>query len=838
MNDRHFQRRKSIFEGALEQPAALRSAFLGQECGGDAALRREVEELLAAHGQAGAFLEEPAALPVTVPLTGRRVGSYRILDEIGRGGMGRVYRAVRDDDSFQRQVAVKVAAGDLGSETGAARFLRERQILARLQHPNIATLHDGGATEEGQAYLVMELVEGEPLDAYCAARHLAVRERLALFRTVCDAVHYAHQNLVVHRDLKPSNILVTPAGTPKLLDFGISKLLSPDTEVDSLPTATILPVLTPEYASPEQVRGEPVTTASDVYSLGVVLYELLTGGRPYAIQTRSPEEVLRVVCRVEPARPSTAARRTGSPLSSALEGDLDTIVLKCLRKEAARRYGSARELADDIGNYLEGRPVLARPDSATYRASKFVRRHRAAVVATSLASLALVATTVVALVQAREARLARARAERRFQDVRRLANSVIFELHDGIERLPGSTAVRELLVKRALEYLDDLGSEDPDDPRLQSELAEAYQKIGDVQGGSATLNLGHRAEALASYRRALALRQQLAARFPDDPGQQRALSALHGRLGSLSTWNSDFGAAAASYTLQLEAARNLLRLRPGDAISRRAEAIALANLGQARCNGGDLERGLPDSRQAIALFEELVREDSPALRQAGYDVADNLATIRMMLGESLLAATDRPGDALAALTPALAFREAQLRAAPLNAEAKGNLAFLLATVGDAQQRIGALAAAEASYRRAAALCEELLAADRADAESRITWLGIQVQWGELELKAGRTAAAERRLRRTLDDLRSNLATPTEDNRSLKMEALAQHALGRALEARRAGSLDACAHHLRAHEAWRAALGDRPLTKFDGGTAERMRAAADRCRAKAAAQPRS
>ena len=549
---------------------------------------------------------------------------------------------------------------------------------------------------------------------------------------------------------------------------------------------------------------------------------------------------MRVVCGVEPERPSAAARRGRSSLSrSVLEGDLDTIVLKCLRKEAVRRYGSARELADDIGHYLEGRPVRARPDSTTYRASKFVRRHLTAVAAASLAGLALVGTTLVALGQAREARLAHTRAEKRFQDVRRLAHSVIFELHDGIERLPGSTSVRELLVKRALEYLGDLDGESPDDPQLKAELAAAYEKIGDVQGGVAYQNLGRRAEALVSYRRALALRRELAARFPGDTDHLRNLARIYACFGMLSSWDGDFHEAVASYSLQLQVGRTLLRIRPGDVQGRRTTAMALANLGQARSAIGELEPGLADLREGLALFERLSQEDPPELRKAGYDVDDNLASVRMMMAESLLAATDRAPEALAELGPAIAFREARLREAPLDADAKAKLAFLIATAGDAAQRAGELAEAGRFYERASVLCDELLAADASDEETRYLWLAAQVSRGEVEVKAGRPAAGEARLRSTLERLRLRLKPETTDVRLVKLAALAERALAVALEARPATKPgDACAHHLHAQAAWSRALGGRPLTRADAGLAREIGTAADRCRAPARLAARS
>jgi serine/threonine protein kinase len=408
-----WERLKEVFGAALDRAPEERDAFLDAACGGDPDLRAEVTSLLASHDRAGGFIEAAPLLgrlaaeiseEVEDEAVGRRIGPYRLLGVIGRGGMSTVYRAVRDDDDFQKQVAVKLVRGGLASDHLVRRFREERQILARLEHPNIATLHDGGTTAGGQPYFVMELIDGRPVDAYCEDRALSTRERLALFRTICSAVQYAHQHLVVHRDLKPANIVVTAEGVPKLLDFGIAKLLSENEDPASAPTATVLPLLTPEYASPEQVQGRPVTTASDVYSLGVILYQLLAGRRPYELGGRSPEELLRAVSDTQPKRPSAVA--TGSYATSAeLSGDLDTIVLKALRKEPARRYASAQELAEDIRRYLEDLPVLARGDSLRYRAGKLVRRHKAAVAAAALAMVGLVTGTVVALHQARVADL-------------------------------------------------------------------------------------------------------------------------------------------------------------------------------------------------------------------------------------------------------------------------------------------------------------------------------------------------------------------------------------------------------------------------------------------------
>jgi serine/threonine protein kinase len=531
---------KELFQAALDQKPEARAAFLAEACGDDRFLRGEVESLLASHEEASGFLEG-SPLP-GAPWEGRRVGAYRILGEIGRGGMGTVYRAVRADDAFHKDVALKVVRGGRSAAELVHRFRGERQILARLDHPNIARLLDGGATEEGEPYLVMEYVVGQPIDAFCEERALGTAARITLFRAVCAAVQYAHQNLVVHRDLKPGNILVTGDGVPKLLDFGIAKVLARD--LTEAPTQTAVPALTPDYASPEQVRAEPLTTASDVYSLGVVLYEVLTGHRPYRVRTPVPAEIVRVVCELEPEKPSTIVRRarttesttataqavppgpeTDDPrlrrLAGELEGDLDTIVLKALRKEPSRRYASAQELSDDLSRYLEGRPVLARADTFVYRATKFARRHTAAVTAAGLVLLSLVGGIVATAAQARIAMAERQRAEKHLLKVRSLARSFLFEIHDSLLSLEGSEPARETIVKRALEYLDRLAPEAGPDGALLEELAAGYERVGDLQDLSAERT--GREPALLSWRKAEALR---AARLQAEPGSALAAAQL------------------------------------------------------------------------------------------------------------------------------------------------------------------------------------------------------------------------------------------------------------------------------------------------------------------------
>lgn len=414
MTPAEWQKVRPILESALELDSSNRSAFLDQTCG-EPSLRQEIESLIAAHEQAGTNALNAAAMPsfagddeahFRLP-PGKRVGPYEIVQEIAVGGMGAVYRAIRADGEYKQQVAVKIVRSELGAEFTATRFRNERQILASLDHANIAKILDGSTTADGLPYFVMEFIDGLPITEYCDQHTLSINERLKIFRTVCSAVHYAHQHLVIHRDLKPSNILVTADGLPKLLDFGIAKILDPGLlpEIMTM-TAGGLWIMTPEYASPEQLRGEPITTGTDVYSLGLVLYELLTGHRAYRFASRMPHDVARAVLETDPEKPSAAIRRTGvaeeekpdkapltpelvsslrggSPekLQKRLTGDLDNIALKAIRKEPRERYSSADQLSEDIRRHLEALPVLARKSTVAYRCRKYILRHKVGVTA-------------------------------------------------------------------------------------------------------------------------------------------------------------------------------------------------------------------------------------------------------------------------------------------------------------------------------------------------------------------------------------------------------------------------------------------------------------------------
>lgn len=420
MDSERWQKVERLYHAVLECDENQRAAFLTRACEGDATLRREVESLVSYGGRSGKFIEG-TALEVVAPalardrgddqspasassrMIGKRIAQYRIVEQLGSGGMGEVYRAVRADEQYQKQVAIKLVRAGADSGVVIARFKNERQIVASLDHPAIARLLDGGATEEGVPYFVMELVEGQPIDRYCDSHKLGIRARLELFLQVCSALKYSHQHQIIHRDIKPANILVNAESVPKLLDFGIAKILDRGALASAAvrQTQTMFRAFTPEYASPEQIKGEAITTASDVYSLGVLLYELLTGHRPYRFETRTPSEIEQAICEEEPLRPSavvtqaedqalvhhttvsitpeqiSGARNTDpKQVRNCLLGDLDAIVMMALRKEPNRRYASVDDLSEDIRKHLEGLPIAARPSTLSYRGAKFIRRHK------------------------------------------------------------------------------------------------------------------------------------------------------------------------------------------------------------------------------------------------------------------------------------------------------------------------------------------------------------------------------------------------------------------------------------------------------------------------------
>ena len=506
-----------VFHTVLAAPEDTQAELLENQCLSDAALRTEVLSLLEAFREEEALaLQWSATIHTTEDLAARSrwIGPYQLDRLLGRGGMGAVYLAHRIDGQFQQQVAIKLIDLPLTTELFRERFRQERQILAGLVHPFIARLLDGGVSEAGDLYLAMEYVDGLPIERYCQENSLPIRDRLLLFKKVCAAVQFAHQNLVVHRDLKSDNILVLNDGTPKLLDFGTAKLLAPmhAPSVASEFTRLGLQSFTPSYASPEQVLGETITTASDTYSLGVLLFLLLAEVPPYELKEGSTAEMLRVICTEPPPKPSIASLSAMRP-----DADLDAIILKALRKEPQDRYRSVDEFAGDIQAYLEGRPVLARQGTLRYRATKFMRRNRLGLGAATLVLVTLVTGLAGALWQYRKATKERRRAEARSQDLRQLSNSLLSEIDEAVKQLPGSTPVRRLLVGRVLEHLDRMARDAAGDHLTRLDLVQAYTRLGNLQGNPYDQNIGDSEGAMVSLDKAVTIGKSLQQGSPMSP---------------------------------------------------------------------------------------------------------------------------------------------------------------------------------------------------------------------------------------------------------------------------------------------------------------------------------
>ena len=775
MTPEEWQRIRPILESALELEGESREQFLSEACA-DEPLRREVESLLAQQHRAENFLESPAieAAPKELArkaglaaeetggeparrehsLIGRRISHYWIVDRLASGGMGEVYRAIRVDEQYEKQVAIKVVRPGWETEFILRRFQTERQVLASLEHPNIARLLDAGTTKDGLPYFVMELIEGKAIDEYCDAQRIPVAGRLALFRAVCSAVHYAHQRLVVHRDIKPSNILVTADGVPKLLDFGIAKILHPESSLEAgVPTVTVFRLMTPEYASPEQLRGEAITTATDVYSLGVVLYQVLTGRLPYRLGSRSPHEIVRAVCETEPERPSTAIGRaeeasasggvspspTVEAVSAArhtqpeklrrlLSGDLDQIVLKAIRKEPQHRYASAEQFSEDIARYEQGRPIVARSRTWRYRSAKFVRRNKGVVVAAMLAVLAL-AAGMVTTIQARR------RAEKRFNDVRKLANSLMFEVYDSIKDTPGTTAARELIIQRAQEYLDGLAQESRSDPSLLRELAAAYGRLADVLGSPQQSNVSNTPKAMEDYRQAVALSERASSLQPSNRDIRRELGQHY------ADWSAALMLRAGNKAESERTAREAIRIleplaaaNPLDSKTQAVLAAAYMGMGNFLRRGGDNDfpGALEYFGKALAIFERL-----GAAEPANESFQTQISAAHRSIGAVLAMQKNWPA-ALEQYRMALPTDEAHLALHPDALSARQDLSVSYSNTGFILVRQGELDAGLEYYLKALKIRGALAAADPNDTAAQMALSntynyigGIYAQEGKL-----------------------------------------------------------------------------------------------------------
>ena len=780
---------KDKLDAVLSLAPEQRAAYLDQASAADPELRRELESLLASHEQAGTGFSErprfssrrrsecaerPRSRPSRPDDRSARLGTYEIVEQIGVGGMGEVYRAIRADDQYHKQVAIKLVRASQNSDFVIRRFKNERQILAGLDHPNIARMLDGGTMEEGIPYFVMELIEGQPITEYCDSRNLPIVERLKLFTSVCSAVQYAHQRLIVHRDIKPSNILVTQEGMPKLLDFGIAKIVDTDSGTGPA-TLTIFRALTPGYASPEQVKGEPITTVSDVYALGVVLYEMLTGQHPYSAPGSTPHQIARAVCEVDPEKPSMVVRQNrrlafsgcGQPpprsattvrldensadrLSKRLSGDLDNIALMALRKEPERRYASVDKFAEDLRRHLANLPVFARKDTAGYRISKFVARHKAGVAATAAAIIILIVGIVatlreaqIAREQASVARSQRARAEARFNDVRKLANSLMFEIHDSIRDLPGSTPARKLLVTRALEYLDSLSREASADVSLQRELASAYERVGDVQGYFYRSNLGDTAGALQSYQKAVAIRQALAKSAPNDLGVQSDLADSYAKIASVEVTIGETQKSVDKYRQAQAIRESLARAEPLSEDARFKLANTHDAIGDALADFPDWKGALEEYKEGLVGFVSL-----STLNPKDVSYRRMIALTKTKVG-FVFENTDRIADALKQYQEALAILKALVLEDPSNALLQHNLAFTHLDIGDILTKLREYGHARKEFLEAVSIDELLSRADPADMRVSRNLVMTFAHMGDNEMKAGRSEAALQDYRKAL-----------------------------------------------------------------------------------------
>jgi serine/threonine protein kinase/tetratricopeptide (TPR) repeat protein len=808
---------------ALELEPAQQAAYLANLGAHDPDMRKELDSLIASHERTGTdFLNMPLAelSPALVTrrepssLLGRRIGPYQIVEQIGVGGMGEVYRAFRADNEYLKQVAIKLVRAGQISDFVVHRFKDERQILASLDHPNIARLLDGGRTEEGVPYFVMELIQGQPIDDYCDEHKLPITDRLKLFLQVCSAVQYAHQRLIIHRDIKPGNILVTAEGVPKLLDFGIAKILDQGAAQELYePTMTLFRVLTPGYASPEQIRGEPITITSDVYSLGVVLYELLTGRSPYRVASRTAHELSRAACEDEPEKLSSAVRRTqpkgtGSPaiapsenaavrqsspekLSKRLDGDLDNIVLMALRNDPQRRYASVEQFAQDIRRHLGSLPVLARKDTLGYRTAKFVNRHKFGVIAASVTVLMLLTALVVAIRANRVASMQRARAERRFNDVRELSNSLMFDIHDSIQDLPGSTPARKMLVDRSLKYLDRLASESGGDTALQRELATAYERVAAVQGNPVGSNLGDLQGAIVSYRRAAEIWEsqvranpgsihdlvglartyrQLAVTVANAGGSDLFLlmqkfAELSGRLESFAAVDTQVaeelvldyrymgamqidGDPEGALTSFRKALNILDQRLNGSPKNRLLQGVVKRKIGVALAVLNARDEALESSRQALEILGPFSRDPTNAWARG------MLADAELTQGDILMMNGDSAG-ALQSYRQGQAGLERLTATDPQNAQARYSLSDAYARVGHALSWEGNADTARAMFAKATKIAEPM-ARDLQHAQARDVLAGSHIWTGELLARSGKTSEALGYYRKGVADFRAQL----------------------------------------------------------------------------------
>lgn len=736
LTPQRWQQMQAVLGAVLELPPGQQDAALAAACGDDAALLAEARSLLAHRSVVPERLPASAYADLAEDSSedawrGRRVGAFVIEELIGSGGSSSVYRARRADD-FAQIVAIKRLRGH--DSASLRRFERERSILASLHHPHIARLFDAGSTAEGTPYLVLEYLQGRTWDRWLAQDEPALPQRIAKFLLLCDAVDYAHRRLLVHRDIKPANILVDADGVPRLLDFGIAALLDAG---ESTVTRDGGAAMTPAYAAPEQLRGDAVTTATDVYALGLVLYETLAGRHPFRKPGDSERDVRHAITTRDAVKPSQHTQAPTGLRAAELRGDLDNIVLTAIEREPAQRYASARALADDLRAWLERRPVSARPHTAAYLLRKFVARHRVAVAVAAVGALALLGASAVALWQARIALDERAIAQQRFADVRRFANNLLFDYHEGIQKLAGSLPLQQRLVRDALDYLERLRDGAHDDAELWREIAAGYLKIGDLQGNPFVANLGDYAGAAKSYARArTALDQVTLLGAGEEPASRLWQARLLTRRAHLHYQDSEYEPARAGYAASIVLLEALHAAQPGDddllvelTDTLDAQGDLIGRLGQSPTPDGDGARALYLRAAALRGAAIARKPDDPRLRYAIYNSE---------LREGMhWAGLNDMARAEPAYRQALATIEALVAANPDDTYRQREVGVMLTRLIQVQDSLGRFDESVATALRALAHMEAMLARDP-DNDSMKQGVSATTGWAARQLvKAGR-----------------------------------------------------------------------------------------------------
>lgn len=767
-----WQRVKDVLGAVDGLDPAERGPVLDQLCRGDDELRREVDSLLAQEDKIGILNEAPDLLP-WFGSEPRQAGPYRIERLLGAGGMGAVYLASRSDEVFQKRVAIKVIQC-VGGNRLERRFRTERQILATLEHPAIARLLDGGTLEDGRPYLVMEYVEGLRVDEYVDRGDLGITDILQLFRKICAAVQYAHQNFVVHRDLKPGNILVTAAGEPRLLDFGIARLLTGAGDGAAEQTRPFERLLTPSSASPEQLAGGTVTTASDVYSLGLLLYRLLTGGSPYAGARNFRTDPNAVVLHYDPPLASKA-QGLAPQRAKALRGDLEMILAKSLEKDVSRRYQTVEELAGEIERFVDGRPIKARANSHVYVARRFIRRNRLAFTAAALLAITLAGGIAGTLLYARRAERERELAVKRLDTVRKISESLLFEFHDSIKDLPGATPARALIVRRALTYLDQVAAADSSDPAVQRDLAAAYVRIGNLMSGERGPHIGGpdaMNNAIKGYERALAIRRRLLQAHLNDPALRselleslwtvafaradqghldQAVDLLKERLRVIDaspqkgTFNIRYSLAATYSALSeisrtagnseqalafsqraLDERQALVKDNPGNARALRALGLSYDLLGYALASQGRYAEAAQSFHKSLAQFSSLAQTASPSA-----DLQRNIDIAEMNICETM-ARSQSVAQAMPHCRRAVDMAKAMNAADPQNVQTREDLAAAYATIGFAAHQRGQRGVALSWERQAESHYSTALAQDTDSTEAAVAYSDTLIELAKIE----------------------------------------------------------------------------------------------------------